>query len=193
MSNDIASVFAGAFKSPRLRYIACEDTNTSHVDFIYTSLIADPVIRGLSSRRMFTATTRATAQKEVTDAVNSALLGLLIYLDETPVGILFLHKADWRRASITIQLADGFQGKGYGSEALRWALEWGFRWGGLHKVEIAATTVNEGAVRLYERLGFKIEGRQRDVAFFDGRWWDLVMFGMLEGEWEVLRAGKAEA
>jgi RimJ/RimL family protein N-acetyltransferase len=191
MSNDMASAFAGAFSSPRLRYIAVEEDDTSHIDFIYTSLIANSTIRGLSSRRMFTAVTRAGAKQEISDALKHSLLGLLMTLDEKPIGILFLHKADWRRASITVQVADGFQGRGYGTEAVNWALDWSFRWGGLHKVEIAATALNERAVGLYKKLGFKEEGRQRDAAFFDGRWWDLVMLGILEGEWETLRESRS--
>lgn len=75
------------------------------------------------------------------------------------------------------------QGKGYGSEAIKWVLEWGFLVAGLHRVSIGCFAFNEGARRLYERLGFVVEGRTREVAWKNGGWHDCIEMGMLEGEW----------
>jgi RimJ/RimL family protein N-acetyltransferase len=86
-----------------------------------------------------------------------------------------------------------YQGKGYGSEAISWALDYAFRRAGLHRVKIAAFEYNAGAVRLYERLGFTPEGRERESCWHEGRFWDLVEFGMLEGEWRAMREREKEA
>ena len=59
-----------------------------------------------------------------------------------------------------IQICREEQGKGYGSEAIKWVLEWGFLAAGLHRVTIGCFSFNEGARRLYERLGFVVEGGQ---------------------------------
>jgi RimJ/RimL family protein N-acetyltransferase len=88
-----------------------------------------------------------------------------------------------RWTEIGIDILPNFQGKGYGREAIEWALDYAFRRAGLHRVKIRAFEWNTGAVKLYEKLGFKHEGRERETLWHEGRWWDGVMMGMLEGEW----------
>lgn len=56
----------------------------------------------------------------------------------------------------------------------------------MHKVRIRAFGWNEGAVRLYARLGFVEEGREREALWHEGRWWDGVEMGMVEGEWRAM-------
>ncbi|PYI28600.1 GNAT family acetyltransferase [Aspergillus indologenus CBS 114.80] len=111
----------------------------------------------------------------------------------TPIGVISLRReggdyAYHRGTSITIDIARPYRGQGYGSEAINWVLHWAFRRAGLHRVEIQALAYNEGAVRLYERLGFTLEGRRREAFWHDGRWYDDVVFGMLEREWEARQA-----
>lgn len=54
---------------------------------------------------------------------------------------------------------------------------------GLHRVGLNVVEWNEGAKTLYEKLGFVVEGRQREALWFDGRWWDYLFLGILEREW----------
>ena len=46
---------------------------------------------------------------------------------------------------------------------------------------------NQGAGRLYERLGFKVEGVSRQEIWHKGRWWDGIQLGMLSEEWAELK------
>ncbi|KAI0479534.1 acyl-CoA N-acyltransferase [Xylariaceae sp. FL0804] len=71
----------------------------------------------------------------------------------------------------------------YGSEAIRFALQWGFRHAALHRIGIGAFSRNEGAVRLYKRLGFIQEAQKRDMFWVDGAYTDLIELGMLEHDW----------
>ncbi|KAI6803032.1 hypothetical protein KC327_g15774 [Hortaea werneckii] len=106
-----------------------------------------------------------------------------------------------RHAEIGINIARTHQNHGYGSEAIRWVLEWGFRFGNLHRIQLGAFEWNPGAIRLYERLGFVLESRKREHLWVDGRYWDLIELGMLEHEWrqrycaedEKAKAGAAAA
>jgi RimJ/RimL family protein N-acetyltransferase len=92
-----------------------------------------------------------------------------------------------RFSEIGIDILPPYQGHGYGSEAIRWALDYAFRRAGLHRVNIRAFGWNEGALRLYRRLGFTEEGRKREELWHEGRWWDGVEFGMLDREWWELQ------
>lgn len=98
-----------------------------------------------------------------------------------------------RSTEVGLSILPEYQGKGYGGEAITWALDYAFRRVGLHRVRIRAFEYNAGAFRLYERLGFKHEGREREAYWYEGRWWDGIDMGMLEDEWRELQKEKEES
>ncbi|KAI0114643.1 putative GNAT family acetyltransferase [Hypoxylon sp. NC0597] len=109
-----------------------------------------------------------------------------------PIGIICLksnppHLAHHRWTEISIDIARKHRGMGYGGEAILWSLWYAFQMAGLHRVQISAFSFNESANRLYKRLGFKKEGKQRDFMWFNGSWHDKVMYGMLENEWRDMQ------
>lgn len=60
-----------------------------------------------------------------------------------PVGFVVLMQpnpqlAHHRHAEIGITLDSEYHGKGYGSEAIEWILNWGFRFGALHRISMSA-------------------------------------------------------
>jgi hypothetical protein len=64
---------------------------------------------------------------------------------------LFAHH---RSTEIGISIHRNFQGKGYGSEAIEWVLEWAFRRANFHRVGIGYLGWNERAGRLYGKVSF---------------------------------------
>lgn len=85
--------------------------------------------------------------------------------------------------ALGISLAAAHQGKGYGTETVRWVLDWAFRFGNLHRVELGVLAYNLAARTVYERVGFVLEGRRREVTFAGGRYWDLLLYSVLRREW----------
>jgi RimJ/RimL family protein N-acetyltransferase len=139
--------------------------------------------------------------------INSQLLGAMICLPPPvsepaataegtaakpiPIGIINLNAAGpglahHRRSEVGLNIARAYQGQGYGTEAIKWALRFGFRHCNLHRIEIEAFGYNTGALRLYERLGFKEEARKRDFLWHDGAYYDMVGLALLEDEWREL-------
>ncbi|OJD37962.1 gnat family protein [Diplodia corticola] len=108
----------------------------------------------------------------------------------TPIGYVSLShelgpsNPHHRSAAIGISIAASFQSQGHGSEAINWILDWAFEVAGLHRVSITSFAYNEGAGRLYQRLGFSLEGRRREALWFRGRFHDMLLFSMLRHEWE---------
>jgi GNAT superfamily N-acetyltransferase len=92
-----------------------------------------------------------------------------------------------RSTGIGISLAAPYQDQGYGSEAINWAMDWTFRFGGYHRLAIGTVSYNERAVHLYKRLGFVEEGRSRQAHWHDRRWYDKINYSILEHEWAALR------
>ncbi|KAF2156202.1 putative GNAT family acetyltransferase [Myriangium duriaei CBS 260.36] len=106
----------------------------------------------------------------------------------TPIGFISLsnsppHFAHHRNTSMAITIASKYQGKGYGSEGIKWALEWAFMHANLHRVEIGAFEFNKGASALYKRLGFVYEGTKRKHFWANGRYVDAIELAMLDEEW----------
>ncbi|KYK57293.1 hypothetical protein DCS_04301 [Drechmeria coniospora] len=90
-----------------------------------------------------------------------------------------------RTVSMSISIAKPHQNRGFGREAVDWALEWAFRHAGLHTVCVRAASYNARALHLYEKMGFSLDGRRRQCIWFDRGWHDDVLFTMTEDEWEA--------
>jgi RimJ/RimL family protein N-acetyltransferase len=76
--------------------------------------------------------------------------------------------------------------KGYGTEAARLLVNYGFEQLNLHRITSGAIAFNDRSIRMHRSLGFKEEGRQRDLIYKNGRFHDHVMFGILKDEWRGL-------
>ena len=76
--------------------------------------------------------------------------------------------------------------KGYGAEAARLLINYGFEQLNLHRISSAAIVFNERSIKLHKKLGFQEEGRLRQVMFRNGQYHDRVEFGMLREEWRGL-------
>lgn len=112
-----------------------------------------------------------------------------------PIGYIHLTPSDPRQAHhrhsmIGLILAEPHRSKGYGSEAIKWALRWGFMHAGLHRIEIAAYDFNDRAIALYRRLGFVDESVKREIYWVNGKFRDMTELSMLEHEWRKLYGGE---
>ncbi|HZT95742.1 MAG TPA: GNAT family N-acetyltransferase [Chloroflexota bacterium] len=67
---------------------------------------------------------------------------------------------------------DDFQNLGVGSALMEAMMDLADNWLGLHRVELTVYADNAGAVHLYQKFGFEIEGTARDFAFRRGRYVD---------------------
>jgi RimJ/RimL family protein N-acetyltransferase len=77
-----------------------------------------------------------------------------------------------------------YRGKGYGSDALRLVVGYGFRELGLYRVSLGVFSYNERAIRAYEKVGFEREGTLRAALYRDGQRYDVIFMGILRPEWE---------
>ncbi|WP_022881419.1 GNAT family N-acetyltransferase [Gryllotalpicola ginsengisoli] len=87
-----------------------------------------------------------------------------------------------RAATFAIMLGPQFASQGYGPEAARLMVGYGFRELGLNRIGLSTWAYNSRAVRAYEKAGFVVEGRRRDVVFHDGAFHDEILMGILAEE-----------
>ena len=73
-------------------------------------------------------------------------------------------------------------GKGLGTEATRLICEYGFFFRSLYSIKVEVNGYNRRAISVYERLGFKLVGRLRDVIVINGNRYDQVIMDLLRHE-----------
>jgi RimJ/RimL family protein N-acetyltransferase len=73
--------------------------------------------------------------------------------------------------------------RGLGSEATRLVVDHAFSTTDLHRIELEVYAFNPRALRVYEKVGFVVEGRRRDALRFDDERVDAIMMSVLRPEW----------
>jgi RimJ/RimL family protein N-acetyltransferase len=109
--------------------------------------------------------------------------------DDRLVGACGLHHLDARshHAELGMVIGDPADwGRGLGSEAARLLIGYGFDSVNLHRIWLEVYEDNTAARKIYEKLGFRVEGTMREHGFRDGRWWNLFYMGLLADEYRGL-------
>lgn len=110
----------------------------------------------------------------------------------TPIGLLSLqasrgNRAHLRSSHIGAVILASHQGKGYGTEAVKFLVDWAFLFGNLHSVRLETGSNNMASVRCYEKAGFVHEGRLRQDNYWNGEWYDTILMSVLRDEWQARR------
>jgi len=71
------------------------------------------------------------------------------------------------------------RGRGYATEAVALGVRIGFEQLGLHKLTAGIYLENAESGRVLEKNGFVVEGRRASHFAFEGRWTDMVEYGLL--------------
>jgi diamine N-acetyltransferase len=86
------------------------------------------------------------------------------------------------------------KGQGYGRFALDWAQRQAFEGYQAHRLWLDVKTNNPGAFRLYQRMGFVLEGTLRDsLLTSDGQYLSVQLMSMLRAEYEQRQAATTSA
>ena len=72
--------------------------------------------------------------------------------------------------------------KGYGAEALKLLLDYGFNYLNMHNIMLQVKSFNERALACYKKVGFKEIGRRRESYFLNGKYYDDISMDILESE-----------
>ena len=200
-----AESIANAYCSERLIYRALEN-NDKDIDYLFKYHESDPLNAVLAGPSLIRPKNRKSAE-DLMDKLQKCTFCVMVCLspseakaqgiessDPVPIGFVLLgwggtpdaHKHH-RQTSLGINLSTPYNNKGYGSEAINWALDWAFRFGGYHRVALGTVGFNTRAQHVYTKLGFKEEGREREAYYLDRKWYDVINYGMLEQEWAALR------
>ncbi|MHB2018374.1 MAG: GNAT family N-acetyltransferase [Candidatus Xenobia bacterium] len=101
------------------------------------------------------------------------------------IGNIELNSIDWRVGKCELGLMLGektFWNQGWGAEAIQGAVKFAFEHMRMERVSARVLDFNLRAQKCFEKCGFKREGVERHAFFAEGRYHDIVMFGILRGE-----------
>lgn len=107
--------------------------------------------------------------------------------DEQLIGTVGLEHINWVERSAVLGVFigdDNFRSNGYGTEAIRLLLEYGFKYLNLHSIRLDLLSVNERAHKCYLKCGFKDAGKSREEIFLNGKYYDKLHMDILENEFE---------
>jgi ribosomal-protein-alanine N-acetyltransferase len=117
---------------------------------------------------------RTKFQLAVVLASEGRLIGTCGIRKETP---------DAQEAELGYEIAPPYWGQGYATEAARAMVGFAFETVRLHRVWASCVAENAASARVLEKLGMRLEGRLRQNRWMHGRWWDTLVYGILEDEW----------
>jgi ribosomal-protein-alanine N-acetyltransferase len=106
-----------------------------------------------------------------------------------PIGTCGLHEIDSKDRKAIFGMVIGekdYWSKGYGTEAARLIVNYGFQQLNLHRISSGAFAFNERSIKLQKKIGFREEGCLREAFFKNGQYHDLVLLGLLREEWRGL-------
>ena len=104
------------------------------------------------------------------------------------VGTCCLVDIDWvgRVAELRVRIGDKtVWGGGLGTDACSVLLAFGFDDLNLERIGLRVWGSNVRAQRVYDKLGFVVEGRLRRAAYVGGVAEDVIVMGMLRDEWRA--------
>lgn len=111
------------------------------------------------------------------------------YRDYAEVIDVALQDIDYKNRSCSIGIGIAKiknRSNGYGSEAVRLILSYGFRFLPLERITANTADINIPCQSMLEHCGFKQEGRERKAMFLDGKWHDRYRFAILREEYETM-------
>ncbi|PRY82940.1 GNAT family N-acetyltransferase [Alkalibacterium olivapovliticus] len=110
----------------------------------------------------------------------------IAYAEEVRIGYTNLHLINLRHrtAVLAIMLDPDNQGKGYAEKVVRSIVDYGFNQLNLNKITLDVVDYNEKAVHIYEKVGFKIEGKKEQQYFIQGKYHTSLSMGLLREHYQ---------
>lgn len=103
------------------------------------------------------------------------------------IGTISLEKVNYinRVATLGIFIGDiDYRNDGYGSEAIRLILDFGFNYLNLNNINLDVLSFNERAQNCYKKCGFKEYGKRRKCIFINGKYYDKISMDILAEEFK---------
>ncbi|WP_223068838.1 GNAT family N-acetyltransferase [Paenibacillus caui] len=153
---------------------------------LYYSNLFDEELRRLTGTKIVSSKNMIDRYVERISTDSDRIQLLIVLKDgDRVIGDIALQDVDYSNRNAHLRIAIFHEeecGKGYGTEAIKLLLSYGFGIMNLHRIELYVYSFNERAIRSYGKIGFIEEGRQREVLFYNHEYHDSITMSILEHE-----------
>lgn len=159
--------------------MSCEDAEK------YTEWMNDFETTDYTGRSHRIMTIEAEKQYLENNINEEAIFSIIDIEKDKLIGGVGLHEINHikRKAVLGIFIGDkNYRDKGYGTEAIRLILEYGFNYLNLNNIKLDLMEFNERALACYKKCGFKEYGRRRKCEFINGKYYDTIEMDILAEE-----------
>jgi len=132
---------------------------------------------------------REAIEKQQSEDPNTIELSVRTLADDNLIGFVAFDGINWQHGDTFVGIGIGdpaYRDNGYGTDAMRVMLRYGFSELNLQRIQLNVFSYNERAIKSYLKTGFVMEGRMRGMLLRDGRRWDLVYMSVLRDEWMTM-------
>jgi RimJ/RimL family protein N-acetyltransferase len=148
------------------------------------------VIRNLLIHKPTSLAAEEAFIDSVTRSDTDVVMGICEGSSDRLIGACGLHRIDPknRQAMYGIFIGEAeARDKGHGTEVTSLMVTYAFATLNLNRVWLHVYEDNKGAIRAYEKVGFKQEGVLRQDNYREGRYGNTVVMGILRSEWKAAR------
>ncbi|MCE1245865.1 MAG: GNAT family N-acetyltransferase [Firmicutes bacterium] len=101
------------------------------------------------------------------------------------IGNIGTHNINWEWRNATLGIVIGekdYWGRGYGTDAMKTFINFAFNMMNLRRLSLDVFADNKRGIRCYEKAGFVVEGIKRQERYYNGKYSDVVIMGILKEE-----------
>lgn len=147
----------------------------------YCGWLNDPVVnKYLETRQSTIKDLKKYIQKQIDDP-NAIFFGIFDKKNNAHIGNIKLEPINWRKKRTEFGILLGnkdYWGKGIGTEATELIVQHAFNFLGFKKVALSVIATNKRAIRVYEKVGFKVVGVKKESLNHDGVLYDDVIMAI---------------
>ncbi len=140
--------------------------------------------------RLFNASQNTTwiEKQQKGDAFTGIEFTIYTLEEGKPIGFVGLDGISWHNRTSWVGIGIGerdYWGKGYGTEAMNMIARYAFEELGLYRINLNVFAYNKRAIKSYEKVGYKVEGKTREAVHRDGKRWDVIFMGLLAKDFRL--------
>ena len=127
-------------------------------------------------------------RKFLENNINDEAIFVMVTLDgDKMIGTVSLENINHvhRTGTLGVFIGDkDYRNNGYGTEAIRLILEYGFKYLNLNNINLYVMSFNERAIKCYKKCGFKEYGRRRKCRYINNEYYDIIGMDILKEEFD---------
>jgi ribosomal-protein-alanine N-acetyltransferase len=100
---------------------------------------------------------------------------------------IYVSNPDGQEGWIGYVFNRNFWGRGYATETAKALLKFGFNQLNLHRIFATCDPANIASAHVLEKISMQREGHLREHKMAKGKWCDLLLYAILDYEWERLK------